>query len=127
MESSGRLSGNFIHLLLEDEDDREEAVKSSEVVNWRSFPMTFELVAHTVSTDSWASLPYCPNCQVPLDLHQPDEAQPSQLLGLCDGCSRWFFLVESELDWEGMLLFELPSAEMIRGTFAIASPPRARG
>ena len=64
-----------------------------------------------MSASAWANSLCCPACQVPLNLHQPDEEQPSQLLGTCDCCSRWFFLVESELDWEGMLLFELPSAE----------------
>jgi len=80
--------------------------------------MTFELVARVVNTNSWAYSLCCPKCQVPLNLHQPVEEEPSQLLGTCDCCSGWFFLVESELDWEGTLLFELPGADTIRATLA---------
>jgi hypothetical protein len=84
----------------------------------RSIPLNFELVAHALSASSWTNSLCCTTCRVPLNLHQPDEEKPSQLLGTCDCCSRWFFLVESELDWEGMLLFELPSAESIRTMLA---------
>ncbi len=85
----------------------------------QSIPLSFELVARAVSTQSRANSLCCPTCQIPLNLSQPDEEQPSQLLGTCECCSRWFFLVESELDWEGMLLFELPSAETVRRMFAV--------
>jgi hypothetical protein len=80
--------------------------------------MTFELVARVVSTNSWANSLCCPKCQVRLDLHQPNEDEPSQLLGTCDCCCGWFFLVESDLDREGTLLFELPRADTIRATLA---------
>ena len=93
-------------------------MKPSQFAISQPTPMTFELVARVVSTNSWANSLYCPNCHVALNLHQPDEEQPSQLLGTCDCCSRWYFLVESELDWEGTLLFELPSADTIRATLA---------
>ncbi len=83
-----------------------------------SIPVQFELAASRVLTQSWTESLCCPHCQVSLNLHQPDLEQPSQLLGTCDDCSRWFYLVESELDWEGTLLFELPSPEAIRATLA---------
>jgi hypothetical protein len=76
--------------------------------------MTFKLVARPVSMKPGAHSLCCPDCQIPLNLHQPDEEQPAQLLGTCDDCSRWFFLVEIEPDWNGTLLFELPGAETIR-------------
>jgi hypothetical protein len=101
------------------EEDREEAVKPSQLEMSQSIPLSFELVARAVSAQSWTNSLCCSACQVPLNLHQPDEEQPSQLLGTCEGCSRWFFLVESELEWEGMLLFELPSADTIRRMFAV--------
>jgi hypothetical protein len=96
----------------------EEAVKPSHFAVSESVPISFELAASLVRTNSWTESLSCPHCQVPLNLHQPDQEQPSQLLGTCDDCSRWFFLVESELDWEGTLVFELPSAEMVRATLA---------
>jgi hypothetical protein len=96
-------------------------VKPSHLEKSKSIPLNFELVARAVSSNAWTNSLCCTTCQAPLNLHQPDEEQPSQLLGTCDSCFRWFLLVESELDWEGMLLFELPSAETIRKTFAVPS------
>jgi hypothetical protein len=104
----------LIQIFLDAEENREVAVKPSQFTISQPTPMTFELVARAVGTDSWANSLCCPNCQVPLNLHQPDEERPSQLLGTCDCCSRWFLLVESELDWDGTLMFELPSADSIR-------------
>ncbi len=55
----------------------------------------------------------CPDCQTPLNLLQPDEHDPCRLLGTCEGCSKWVFLVELEPDWKKTLLVELPSGEAI--------------
>ena len=63
---------------------------------------------------------HCPDCQIPLDLHQPDEDQPTQLLGTCGGCSKWFLLVEIEPNWNETLLFALPCADNIRAARPIA-------
>jgi hypothetical protein len=95
-------------------------VKPSHFAIARSTPLTFQLVARSVSSIAWANSLCCPECEVTLNLHQPDEDQPSQLLGTCDCCSRWFFLVENELDCDDMLLFELPNAEEIRA--ALVAP-----
>jgi len=111
-------AGLSVHLFLDEEESREEAVKPSQLTVSESLPVSFQLPASLVRTSSWTHSRCCPNCQVPLDLHQPDEEQPSQLLGTCDDCSRWYFLVESEKDWQGTVLFELPSAKMIRATLA---------
>jgi hypothetical protein len=99
-------------------------VKSSQFAIAGSTPMTFQLVARSVSSSAWSNSLCCPECEVSLNLHQPDEDQPSQLLGTCDCCSRWFFLVENELDCEDMLVFELPTAEEIRA--ALVGPCAAR-
>jgi hypothetical protein len=80
--------------------------------------MAFEFVARSVTNNSWTNL-CCPVCQVLLNLHQPDEDQPSHLLGTCDDCSRWFFLVENDVSSDGTLLFELPSADTVRAMFAV--------
>src|ERR1700677_5051807 len=98
------------------EEGREQAVKSSHLEVPQSIPLNFELVARALSASSWSNSLCCTTCRVPLNLHQPDEETPSQLLVRCDCGSRWFFLVESELDWEGMMLFDRPSAETIRAT-----------
>jgi len=118
---SGVLCCLFVDAFFDAEEHTEEAVKPSHIEISQTFPLSFESVARAVSTQSRADSLCCTACQIPLNLSQPDEEQPSQLLGTCEGCSRWFFLVESELDWEGMLLFELPSAETIRRMSAVPS------
>ncbi len=80
--------------------------------------MTFELVARPITMKPGAHSLHCPDCQIPLDLHQPDEDQPTQLLGTCGGCSKWFLLVEIEPNWNETLLFALPCAENIRALLA---------
>jgi len=99
-------------------------VKPSRFAITRSSPLAFELVARSVSSNGWANSLCCPECQVTLNLHQPDEDQPSQLLGTCDCCSKWFFLVENDVDCDEMLLFELPTAETIRA--ALVAPYAAQ-
>jgi hypothetical protein len=66
----------------------------------------------------------CPDCSVPLNLLQPDECEPARLLGTCDSCSKWAFLVELEPDWSKVLLVELPSNETIQQGLEGTPPPR---
>jgi hypothetical protein len=77
-------------------------------------PISFDLMTHAVSMSPDGSSLCCPECEVLLDLHQPDDNEPTQLLGICDACNKWYFLVEIEFNWNGALLFELPSAGAIR-------------
>jgi hypothetical protein len=83
--------------------------------------MTFDLVARAVTMSSDANSLCCPDCRDPLDLHQPDEEQPAQLLGTCDCCSKWYFVMEIEPEWNGMLLIELPGQRAIRAGLALAT------
>ena len=70
----------------------------------------------------------CPDCRSPLNLIQPDESEPTRLLGICDTCSKWACLVELEPDWKQALLIELPgSMELQRAYAEAASAPRAKG
>ena len=55
----------------------------------------------------------CPACRSPLNLIQPEEDEPERLLGTCDSCGRWSFLVELETDWKKALLVELPNGDEI--------------
>lgn len=95
-------------------------MRSSQTVLSKPSALTFEVVARPIPADAGTGSLCCPACQVPLDLHQPDEELPTQLLGTCEWCSKWFFLVEIDDDWNGSLLFELPGAEDIR---ALMSTP----
>jgi hypothetical protein len=72
------------------------------------------LDAHAVSVNSESNSLFCTSCTLPLDLHQPDEENPLQLLGTCNSCSRWFFLLEGESEWDSTILLELPAADEIR-------------
>ena len=58
----------------------------------------------------------CPDCRSPLNLIQPDENEPTRLLGTCESCSKWAFLVELEPDWKKVLLIELPDGGSRLGT-----------
>jgi hypothetical protein len=73
----------------------------------------------TATTDGVNSL-CCPDCEFPLELHQPDLGQPMQLLGTCGSCSKWFFIVDLDFDGTETVLLELPSAELIRLEHAAA-------
>jgi hypothetical protein len=106
---------------LDAEESREVVVRPSHTVLSKPSAMTFELVARPVPMDPGASSLCCPECQIPLDLHQPDEDRPSQLIGTCEWCSKWYFLVEIDPDWNGSLLFELPCVEDIRAMLAVPS------
>lgn len=55
----------------------------------------------------------CPACRAPLNLVQPDEDEPTRLLGICDACSKWAFLVELEPEWRKAMLVELPDSESL--------------
>jgi hypothetical protein len=77
-------------------------------------PMTMGFVGRIISMDRGIRSICCPDCQDPLDLLQPDEEEPARLLGTCESCSKWLFLVEIEPEWKQALLVELPSAEAIR-------------
>jgi hypothetical protein len=84
-------------------------------------PLSLELVARGTAATAEDSILCCPDCQIPLDLHQPDLAEPTQLLATCGCCTRWFMLVDLDPDGGETLLLELPSAESIRLAHAASS------
>lgn len=54
----------------------------------------------------------CPSCAGPLNMHQPDENLPEQLLAICESCSHWYHLVESTDSME-MLMIEIPAQALV--------------
>ena len=68
----------------------------------------------------------CPACRSPLNLVQPDEDEPTRLLGICDSCSKWYFLVELEPEWRKALLVELPDGDELRRGHEEVDVPKAR-
>jgi hypothetical protein len=97
-----------------EENDKEGVMRPSRSKFTGPMPIGFDLMTHAVSLSPEVSSLSCPDCEVPFDLHQPDDNQPTQLLGVCCSCNKWYFLVEIEPEWNGALLFELPSADEIR-------------
>lgn len=77
-------------------------------------------VVRTITPGRGSRALLCPDCRLPLNLIQPDENEPTRLLGTCEACARWAFLVELEPEWRKALLVELPDDETIRRDFAQA-------
>lgn len=55
----------------------------------------------------------CPGCSHPLDLHQPDERVPENLLATCETCSQWYLLIELGKHGRELLLLALPTMPVI--------------
>jgi hypothetical protein len=75
--------------------------------------MTLGLVMHRVATTDEQSSLCCPDCGRPFNLHQPDADQPTQLLGTCAACSKWFLLLEIAANGGEIILFEMPSVGVL--------------
>jgi hypothetical protein len=58
-------------------------------------------------------------------LLQPDENEPSRLLGTCEPCRKWYFLMELKAEWKKTLLVELPSGDTVPGPLHAAKSPLA--
>ena len=55
----------------------------------------------------------CLHCSSALSLHQPDLELPGRLLGVCEGCKRWF-LIDVLTDLGEGVMVRLPDMEVIR-------------
>ena len=84
---------------LDEEGDKEGAMQPSRSKFSGPIPISFEMTTHAVSMSPEVCSLCCPECEIPLDLHQPDDNEPTQLLGICGSCCKWYFLVEIESDW----------------------------
>lgn len=80
----------------------------------RSTRIALEVSAHPVVLDSDTPSPSCPTCHDLLDLHQPDEGRPAQLLAVCLSCSKWYLWLDEEDEGMGLVLIELPTPATIR-------------
>jgi hypothetical protein len=77
-----------------------------------------ELVTCVVEMDVVESGPSCPRCDEPLNLHQPDEGSPGQLLATCDQCLGWYSLIELKDGESEFLMLELPTKQMVEEIFS---------
>ena len=101
-------------------------MKSSHFAIAGSTPMTFQLVARSVSSSAWANSLCCPECEVTLSISTEARRRPAVTT---PGYMRLLFAVvfpggERTLDSEDMLLFELahrgrnPRAALVRAAAA---------
>ena len=85
------------------------------------FPITtkvnVELETCVAGMEGVQTGPSCPRCSEPLNLHQPDENSPGQLLATCDQCLGWYSLYELEDGGSEFLMLELPTKQMVKDTF----------
>ena len=72
-----------------------------------------ELVTRVVEMEVVQTGPCCPRCEEPLNLHQPDESSPGQLLATCDQCLGWYSLFELKDGESEFLMLELPTKRMV--------------
>jgi hypothetical protein len=72
-----------------------------------------ELNARLVKAEKLGEPLVCTCCDQELNLHQPDENRPSQLLATCEGCCRWFSLIELNDEDGEMIMIELPGRSVI--------------
>jgi hypothetical protein len=90
--------------------------------------MLLPFVVRTIAPGRGSEPLSCPDCRSPLNLIQPDETEPTRLLGICDTCSKWSYLVELEPDWKQALLIELPGTEQVHQAHSDAEvDPRGKG
>src|SRR5262245_3983325 len=100
-----------------------EVIKEAVVPSPKPVPLapsmstTLPFVVRTIAPGRGSRSLLCPGCCMPLNLIQPDENEPTRLLGTCEDCAQWAFLVELEPEWRKALLVELPDDESIRRDF----------
>lgn len=72
---------------------------------------------------------FCPTCAAPrtLDLTQPEEGDFRRLLGICPGCSRWYFHSPALADGEHSITLDLPVPSLRSLEAAARAARTARG
>ena len=61
--------------------------------------------------------PACQKCRASLEIHQPDEARPDQLLGTCRECGCWH-MIEMAPGGREAYLFDIPGVDFVRKMLA---------
>src|SRR5262249_38254848 len=75
-----------------DHSNRRSALEPHRLKSASPMKVICELNAQLIKAEKLEYPPACSCCGQELNLHQPDESRPSQLLATCDGCCRWFSL-----------------------------------
>ena len=89
----------------------------------RHMEMTIEVRIRVLDLADGISDVACPDCDQPLNLHQPDESMPDMLLATCDSCPRWFAVRELRDSGTHCAMFEIPASlpleSLLAGQFPV--------
>jgi hypothetical protein len=84
------------------------------------------MIAWTVTplpvSDEGIEPPVCRECEVDLNVHQPDEGRPEHLLGTCPCCGAWY-LIELNSELTEAFLIDMPNVSLIHSA---AAPTRKK-
>jgi hypothetical protein len=94
--------------------DKEGTMLPFQTIEWRTTKFAVELTAYGVSLPEDSYSPWCPSCREHLDLHQPDETCPGQLLAVCVSCGRWYVWLEEGEEGSGSVLVAIPAMVDLR-------------
>jgi hypothetical protein len=86
--------------------------------------ITWNVTALTIS-DQGLEAPRCRDCRTALNVHQPDENRPEQLLATCARCGGWYLIVFGG-EYTEAFLFDLPNVGLIRAAVASHRPKSGR-
>lgn len=78
----------------------------------KTISMTWTATVVDVGSDGLVS-PRCQKCRCELDVHQPEEDRPDQLLGTCPACHAWH-LVEVAPDGAEAVVLAIPGLDEVR-------------
>ena len=78
--------------------------------------ITLRMTELAISAEGLES-PFCLDCNIRLEVHQPDELRPEHLLGSCVGCGGWY-LIEVDPNETEAYLVDLPNVTRIRAVMA---------
>jgi len=75
--------------------------------------VTVEMTARMIDLEAEDTVPSCPHCEQLLNLLQPDQSLPNQLLATCDSCLRWYSLFGIGEESNQFLMLDLPDKSII--------------
>lgn len=75
--------------------------------------VTVEMTARMIDLEAEDTVPRCPHCEQLLNLLQPDQSLPNQLLATCDSCLRWYSLFGIGEESNQFLMLDLPDKSII--------------
>lgn len=87
----------------------------------RPLTINWNVTALEVSGDGIIASALCQKCRKELEIHQPQEDNPQELLATCGECGRWH-LIQVASDSSEAWMFNLPGVDFIREAMAQQVP-----